>query len=135
MLLVQSIQITDKFGFDRQQQSKSSFDHFDEHNESVFISSETMQGFCVNAIGKCVLLYFLILTIWFHIIELFLFCGFSFHLVVADCSLLNLLNDFSRYPLIMIIIAGGLCEFCNQKSPQKVEERGSPLIMIVIVKL
>lgn len=52
MLLVQSIQITDKFGFDRQQQTKSSLDNFDEHNESVFISSETIQGFCVNAIGK-----------------------------------------------------------------------------------
>uniref|UniRef100_A0A1B0ACN0 ZP domain-containing protein n=1 Tax=Glossina pallidipes TaxID=7398 RepID=A0A1B0ACN0_GLOPL len=48
MLLVQSIQITDKFGFDRQQQTKSSNAY--DTNETVFIANETNQGFCVNAI-------------------------------------------------------------------------------------
>uniref|UniRef100_A0A1A9UM86 ZP domain-containing protein n=1 Tax=Glossina austeni TaxID=7395 RepID=A0A1A9UM86_GLOAU len=52
MLLVQSIQITDKFGFDRQQQTKSSNAY--DTNETVFIANETNQGFCVNAIGLIV---------------------------------------------------------------------------------
>lgn len=55
LLLVQSIQITDKFGFDKQQQSKSNSNHMGyDANETVFISSEAAsQGFCVNAIGEC----------------------------------------------------------------------------------
>ncbi|XP_075147335.1 uncharacterized protein LOC142221448 [Haematobia irritans] len=59
LLLVQSIQITDKFGFDKQQQSKSN-SNTNNHmgydaNETVFISSDaTSQGFCVNAIGLIV---------------------------------------------------------------------------------
>lgn len=54
LLLVQSIQITDKFGFDKQQQSKSNSNHLGyDANETVFIASDaTSQGFCVNAIGK-----------------------------------------------------------------------------------
>ncbi|XP_061388950.1 uncharacterized protein LOC133324081 [Musca vetustissima] len=56
LLLVQSIQITDKFGFDKQQQSKSNSNHLGyDANETVFISSEAAsQGFCVNAIGLIV---------------------------------------------------------------------------------
>uniref|UniRef100_A0A1I8NEV1 PAN domain protein n=1 Tax=Musca domestica TaxID=7370 RepID=A0A1I8NEV1_MUSDO len=56
LLLVQSIQITDKFGFDKQQQSKSNSNHMGyDANETVFISSEAAsQGFCVNAIGLIV---------------------------------------------------------------------------------
>lgn len=49
MMLVQSIQITDKFGFDKQQLTKSTgYDG----SETVFISGDASQGFCVNAIGK-----------------------------------------------------------------------------------
>lgn len=52
MLLVQSIQITDKFGFDKQQQQQSKGNGYDT-SETVFIASDvTTQGFCVNAIGK-----------------------------------------------------------------------------------
>ncbi|XP_073816775.1 uncharacterized protein [Musca autumnalis] len=56
LLLVQSIQITDKFGFDKQQQSKSNSNHMGyDANETVFIASEAAsQGFCVNAIGLIV---------------------------------------------------------------------------------
>lgn len=50
MLLVQSIQITDKFGFDKQQQQTKSTGY--DSNETVFISGDAAQGFCVNAIGK-----------------------------------------------------------------------------------
>ncbi|XP_037816602.1 uncharacterized protein LOC119606991, partial [Lucilia sericata] len=51
MLLVQSIQITDKFGFDKQQQQQSKGSGYDT-SETVFIASDvTTQGFCVNAIG------------------------------------------------------------------------------------
>lgn len=52
MLLVQSIQITDKFGFDKLQQQQSKGSGYDT-SETVFIASDvTAQGFCVNAIGK-----------------------------------------------------------------------------------
>ncbi|XP_046865368.1 uncharacterized protein LOC6647167 [Drosophila willistoni] len=48
MLLVQSIQITDKFGFEQQkQQSRQNY----EANETTFITGEGAHGFCVNAIG------------------------------------------------------------------------------------
>ncbi|KAM7364241.1 ZP and PAN domain-containing protein neyo isoform 1-T2 [Cochliomyia hominivorax] len=54
MLLVQSIQITDKFGFDKQQQQQSKGSGYDT-SETVFIASDvTTQGFCVNAIGLIV---------------------------------------------------------------------------------
>lgn len=49
MLLVQSIQITDKFGFDKHQQSKSS-NGIDSSNETVFMATDST-GFCINGIG------------------------------------------------------------------------------------
>lgn len=48
MLLVQSIKITDKFGFEKQQQSKPKGINT---SETVFMSTDG-QGFCVNAIGE-----------------------------------------------------------------------------------
>lgn len=48
MLLVQSIQITDKFGFEKQQMAKPKTVS---SSETVFFSQDG-QGFCVNAIGK-----------------------------------------------------------------------------------
>jgi hypothetical protein len=50
MLLVQSIQINDKFGFaSKQQQQKPEFGQ----SETVFYSSESQSGgFCVNGIGE-----------------------------------------------------------------------------------
>lgn len=48
MLLVQSIQITDKFGFDKQtalEKSRAS-------SETVFVASEAA-AFCVNGLGMC----------------------------------------------------------------------------------
>lgn len=47
MLLVQSIQITDKFGFEKLQSKKNN-----SSSETVFIGSE-IQGLCVNGLGKC----------------------------------------------------------------------------------
>jgi len=49
MLLVQSIQITDKFGF--KQDKQESGDYYD-GNETTFTANEEGHGFCVNAIGK-----------------------------------------------------------------------------------
>lgn len=48
MLLVQSIQITDKFGFEKQQMDKAGNIN---SSETVFMSSDA-QGFCINAIGE-----------------------------------------------------------------------------------
>ena len=48
LLLVQSIQITDKFGFSKQQQPKSSSNS----SETVFYSVPDNQGLCVNAFGN-----------------------------------------------------------------------------------
>ncbi|KAH8247892.1 hypothetical protein KR038_011375 [Drosophila bunnanda] len=48
MLLVQSIQITDKFGF--KQDKQESGDYYD-GNETTFTANEEGHGFCVNAIG------------------------------------------------------------------------------------
>lgn len=48
MLLVQSIQITDKFGFEKQQMAKPKTVS---SSETVFFSTDG-QGFCVNAIGE-----------------------------------------------------------------------------------
>ncbi|EDV43821.1 uncharacterized protein Dana_GF18669 [Drosophila ananassae] len=48
MLLVQSIQITDKFGF--KQDKQESGDYYD-GNETSFTANEEGHGFCVNAIG------------------------------------------------------------------------------------
>ncbi|XP_037909523.1 uncharacterized protein LOC119650659 isoform X2 [Hermetia illucens] len=50
MLLVQSIQITDKFGFEKQQMDKAGNIN---SSETVFMSSDA-QGFCINAIGLIV---------------------------------------------------------------------------------
>jgi hypothetical protein len=47
MLLVQSIHITDKFGFEKQQQAKGK----SANSETVFIASDS-QGMCVNGLGK-----------------------------------------------------------------------------------
>lgn len=51
MLLVQSIQITDKFGF--KQDKQESGDYYD-GNETTFTANEEGHGFCVNAIGKLI---------------------------------------------------------------------------------
>ncbi|KAH8383185.1 hypothetical protein KR009_007188 [Drosophila setifemur] len=48
MLLVQSIQITDKFGF--KQDKQESGDYYD-GNETSYTANEEGHGFCVNAIG------------------------------------------------------------------------------------
>lgn len=47
MLLVQSIQITDKFGFDKQ----TSLDKSRSSSETVFVSTDPA-AFCVNGLGK-----------------------------------------------------------------------------------
>lgn len=46
MLLVQSIQITDKFGFDKQTSEKSRAS-----SETVFVSTDPA-AFCVNGLGN-----------------------------------------------------------------------------------
>lgn len=48
MLLVQSIQITDKFGFEKQQGAKPKTPS---SSETVFFAAEPT-GFCVNGLGK-----------------------------------------------------------------------------------
>ena len=48
LLLVQSIQILDKFGFEKQQAKPTSFDT----NETVFMAGGEPSGFCVNGMGK-----------------------------------------------------------------------------------
>lgn len=48
MLLVQSIQITDKFGFEKQQAAKPKTSS---SSETVFFAPEAT-GFCVNGLGK-----------------------------------------------------------------------------------
>jgi hypothetical protein len=49
MLLVQSIQITDKFGFpSKQQQTKPSVSS----SETVFYAKPDAQNICVNGLGK-----------------------------------------------------------------------------------
>ncbi|XP_055620980.1 uncharacterized protein LOC129765119 [Toxorhynchites rutilus septentrionalis] len=50
MLLVQSIQITDKFGFEKQQQAKPKLSS----SETVFVASTDAQGICVNGLGLIV---------------------------------------------------------------------------------
>lgn len=52
MLLVQSIQITDKFGFDKQ----TAFDKSRSSSETVFVSSDPA-AFCVNGLGKCICIH------------------------------------------------------------------------------
>lgn len=47
MLLVQSIQITDKFGFDKQ----TSLEKARSSSETVFVSTDPA-AFCVNGLGK-----------------------------------------------------------------------------------
>lgn len=46
MLLVQSIQIKDNFGFNKQTQAKE-----ETQTETVFVANDN-QGFCVNGLGK-----------------------------------------------------------------------------------
>lgn len=48
MLLVQSIQITDKFGFDKQTADKA---RSSTSSETVFVAAEP-GSFCVNGLGK-----------------------------------------------------------------------------------
>ncbi|XP_055587928.1 uncharacterized protein LOC129740317 [Uranotaenia lowii] len=50
MLLVESIKITDKFGFEKQQQSKPKVSS----SETVFVASSDTQGICVNGLGLIV---------------------------------------------------------------------------------
>lgn len=52
MLLVQSIQITDKFGFEEQKARKSGSGENYEGNETTFTATDGAHGFCVNAIGE-----------------------------------------------------------------------------------
>ncbi|CAD6992664.1 unnamed protein product [Ceratitis capitata] len=51
MLLVQSIQITDKFGFDKQRQQKHTKTPTIDDNDKMVIGGGTELGYCVNAIG------------------------------------------------------------------------------------
>ncbi|XP_036325298.1 uncharacterized protein LOC118738469 [Rhagoletis pomonella] len=51
MLLVQSIQITDKFGFDKQQQQKQAKFAANAHNDNKLMDGTAELGYCVNAIG------------------------------------------------------------------------------------
>ncbi|XP_039948595.1 uncharacterized protein LOC120766915 [Bactrocera tryoni] len=51
MLLVQSIQITDKFGFDKQRQQKHTKTLSSDDNEKTLIGGNAELGYCVNAIG------------------------------------------------------------------------------------
>lgn len=52
MLLVQSIQITDKFGFDKQ----TSLEKARSSSETVFVSTDPA-AFCVNGLGNVLILY------------------------------------------------------------------------------
>lgn len=52
MLLVQSIQITDKFGFEEQKARKAGSGENYEGNETTFTATDGAHGFCVNAIGE-----------------------------------------------------------------------------------
>ena len=51
MLLVQSIHITDKFGFDRSATRKSNMTTSTNDNSAIFISDATTGGFCINVAG------------------------------------------------------------------------------------
>jgi hypothetical protein len=67
MLLVQSIQISDKFAFANKQQSKPTVSS----SETVFYATPDHQGFCVNGLGECifaskVLIILLIISKSFH---------------------------------------------------------------------
>lgn len=52
MLLVQSIQITDKFGFNKQRQQKQTKTAGSDDNEKTLLGGGVELGYCVNAIGK-----------------------------------------------------------------------------------
>ncbi|XP_053946412.1 uncharacterized protein LOC128855489 [Anastrepha ludens] len=73
MLLVQSIQITDKFGFDKQQQQKQAKLETIARNVSERIDNEADQGHCVNAIGLILTITVFLLTqlaviaVWSHL--------------------------------------------------------------------
>ncbi|KAM8707282.1 hypothetical protein ACLKA7_011385 [Drosophila subpalustris] len=73
MLLVQSIQITDKFGFEQQQSRKSGNGENYEGNETTFTANETGHGFCVNAIGLITAATIFLLT-QLAIIGIWTFC-------------------------------------------------------------
>ncbi|XP_030558208.1 uncharacterized protein LOC115760824 [Drosophila novamexicana] len=73
MLLVQSIQITDKFGFDEQQSRKSSIGGYSENNETEFTTANPGRGFCVNAFGLITAATFFLLT-QLAIIGIWTFC-------------------------------------------------------------
>lgn len=51
MLLVQSIHITDKFGFDQSAARKSNMTTSTSDNSAIFISDTTTGGFCINVAG------------------------------------------------------------------------------------
>ena len=51
MLLVQSIHITDKFGFDQASARKSNATVGSSDNSAIFISDTTTGGFCINVAG------------------------------------------------------------------------------------
>ncbi|XP_037944045.1 uncharacterized protein LOC119676859 [Teleopsis dalmanni] len=70
MLLVQSIQITDKFGFDKQQQGKpKGYDV----NETVYVANDPEHAYCVNGIALIVagtvflLAQLVVIAIWTYL--------------------------------------------------------------------
>ncbi|XP_032585926.1 uncharacterized protein LOC6579715 [Drosophila mojavensis] len=73
MLLVQSIQITDKFGFEEQQSRKSNIGGYSENNETEFTTTNPGRGFCVNAFGLITAATFFLLT-QLAIIGIWTFC-------------------------------------------------------------
>lgn len=66
MLLVQSIQITDKFGFDKQ----TSLEKARSSSETVFVSTDPA-AFCVNGLGIHLLILYAIHTINFKNVDYF----------------------------------------------------------------
>ncbi|ALC46615.1 neo [Drosophila busckii] len=73
MLLVQSIQITDKFGFEELKKRKPHLEERFEENETTFTATEGAQGFCVNAIGLITAATIFLLT-QLSIIGIWTFC-------------------------------------------------------------
>ncbi|XP_036223875.2 uncharacterized protein [Bactrocera oleae] len=73
MLLVQSIQITDKFGFEKQRQQKHTKTSTNDDNEKTLIGGNAELGYCVNAIGLILALTVFLLTqlaiiaVWSHL--------------------------------------------------------------------
>ncbi|KAH8418049.1 hypothetical protein KR222_010949, partial [Zaprionus bogoriensis] len=73
MLLVQSIQITDKFGFEEQKGRKPGSGENYEGNETTFTAADGGHGFCVNAIGLITAATIFLLT-QLAIIGIWTFC-------------------------------------------------------------